>query len=130
MADGGWRKEKKALIIIGHGSKLKGFQRAMEEVARKIRNEKKYFIVLCAYLEITPPSIPGAIGRAVERGAKEIFVLPYFLLMGHHVKTDIPQIVSEARRKYSARVRIRLCPYLGYDDRLAEIVKRRIQEAR
>lgn len=117
---------KKAVVIVGHGSKLKGFQAAMVKVAQKLRQEKKFHWVWCAYLEITPPSIPAAIQTLVKKGATEIRVLPYFLLLGRHIREDMPRIVKEARKKYGSRVKIKLCPYLGYDPKLVSLVKQRI----
>ncbi len=119
--------KKKAVLIVGHGSKLKGFQRPMEQLARRLRQRKQYLIVLCAYLEITPPSIVDAIEHCIKKGADEVLVLPYFLLMGNHVKIDIPRIVSRAKKRYAKQAEIRLCPYLGYDDRLAEVAEKRLR---
>lgn len=123
-------KPKRALLIIGHGSKQKGFQAAMEKVAKKLRQEKEFNWVDCAYLEVTPPLIPQAIDLCAQKGAKEISVLPYFLLTGLHVTVDIPEIVASARKKYRGRVKIKLCPYLGYDEKIVEVVRQRIHEGR
>ena len=123
-------KPKRALLIVGHGSKQRGFQAAMEKVAKKLRQTREFDWVLCAYLEVTPPLIPQAIDLCARKGAKEISVLPYFLLTGLHVTVDIPEIIAAAKKKYRGQVKIRLCPYLGYDDRIVEVVRRRIHEGR
>ena len=120
--------KKKALIIVGHGSRLRGFQAAMEKVARNFRADKSFGLVLCAYLEITPPSIPDAIDLCLKKGAREIFVLPYFLLTGRHVTEDIPKIVSAARKKHGRKVRIKLCSYLGYHEKIVEVARERIHQ--
>ena len=82
--------------------------------------------VVCAYLEINKPSISDAILRAVRKGAREVRILPYFLLEGKHVVRDIPMIVRQARARHGAKVRIRLCPYLGYDTRIVSVVRDRL----
>ena len=122
-------RAERAVIIIGHGSKQRGFQAAMERVAAALRRGRRFGVVLCAYLEITKPLIPEAIGRCVQKGAKEIIVLPYFLLTGRHVEQDIPRIAAEARKKYKGKARIKLAPYLGYHGKIVEVVKQRIGEA-
>ena len=122
--------KKRAVLIVGHGSKLKGFQKSMEQLARRIRRDRQFAIVLCAYLEITPPPISEAIDRCVQKGADEIRVLPYFLSMGNHVKSDIPRLVSLARKKYRGQAKIMLCPYLGYDEKIVAVVQERLDEAR
>ncbi len=101
----------------------------MVKVARRLRNEKEFDLVSCAYLEITPPSIPKAIRTLVKKGAGEIRVLPYFLLLGRHIQKDIPRIVGLARKSHGHKVRIRLCRYLGYDLRIVALVKKRVREA-
>ena len=100
----------------------------MEQLAHQLRRDKRFPMVLCAYLEITPPSILDAIDQCVRQGADEILILPYFLLMGNHVKFDIPRIVSSAKRKYRFMAKIKLCPYLGYHEKITAVVKQRLEE--
>ena len=121
--------EKKAVLIVGHGSRLRYFQRPMEKLVHDLRKNKQYKKVYCCYLEITPPSLGDAIKASVEDGAEEILILPYFLLMGNHVKFDIPNIVKQAQKKYQSRAKLKLCPYLGYDEKILEVVQERLKGA-
>ena len=100
----------------------------MERVARQLRSRRAFDFVSCAYLEITPPSIERAIGSLVRRGATTLLVLPYFLLMGVHIKEDIPKIVRSLRRKYRGKAKIILCPYLGYHEKIVSVVSQRLGE--
>ena len=118
----------KAVLIVGHGSREQGFAAAMEKVAKSIKKNTRFDFVSCAYLEVSPPSIPEGIERLVRKGAREIRVLPYFLLTGKHVRRHIPEIVAEARRKFKARAKIILCPYLGFDKAIVSLVKQRLDE--
>ena len=102
----------------------------MEKVARRIKKGGGYFFVGCAYLEITPPSIGEAIEGCARKGADRIFILPYFLLKGRHTQSDIPRIVRQARKKYSGKVKVHLCQYLGYHEKIVEVVRKRIRETR
>ena len=115
-----------AVILVGHGSKRRGFQAPMEKVARALRRDKKFSQVLCAYLDINPPSIHEAIDQCALKKHKRVSVLPYFVLKGKHVKLHIPQEVAKAQKKYRGKMRIRLCPYLGYHKKLVEVVKERL----
>ncbi len=120
---------RKAIVLIGHGSRVPGFARPMQRLARALKKEQRGSAqVLCAYLEITRPSIPEAVAVCVRQGAREIKLLPYFLLEGAHVERDIPRIASAARRKHRARARIVLCPYLGYHEKILAVVKQRLKE--
>ena len=119
-------KSFEAVILIGHGSKARGFDRPMKRVAAALRRGVPG-PVRCAYLEINAPSIPEAIGQAVRRGAREVRLVPYFVLSGRHVTRHIPQIVREEKKRYGKKVRITLCPYLGYDSRIVGVVKDRLR---
>lgn len=121
-------RKKTAALLIGHGSKLKGFGSAMEAVARRLRKDARFDAVACAYLEIAPPSVPDAIDALAAEGFSEIRVLPYFLQLGRHVQEDLPAIVGWAREKHAPGVKVVLCPYLGYDDGIADVVRRRLEE--
>ena len=122
------KRYKTAVVIVGHGSKMKGFQRAMEKVARQLSRRRAFDFVSCAYLEITPPSIERAVDSLARRGATTILVLPYFLLMGVHIQEDIPEIIRSIRGKYRGKVKIILCPYLGYHEKIVSVVSQRLSE--
>lgn len=115
-------------MLVGHGSKARGFDAAMRRVASALRKDPRYQKVLCAFLEVSSPSIPEAVSACVRQGAREVRVLPYFVLTGKHVIRDIPEIVREAARFHRGSARIVLCPYLGFDARIVAVVKQRIKE--
>jgi sirohydrochlorin ferrochelatase len=119
---------KIAALLVGHGSRRKGFQTAMEKVARDLRLEGSFDAVVCAYLEIARPSIPAAVETLAARGVSEIRLVPYFVQLGKHVQEDIPAIVEWANEKFAGRTRVVLCPYLGYDESLAALVSKRLSE--
>ena len=119
-----------AVLIVGHGSRLRGFQTAMKKVAAALRRRRLYDRVECAYLEAASPSIDEAIDACLRQGAKEIRVLPYFLLTGNHTQHDIPAIVKKAAKKHRRHARVLLCPYLGFDEKIVSLVARRVRQAR
>ncbi len=99
----------------------------MKRVARSLR-KSLFSSVRCAYLEISAPSIPKGIARAVREGAREVRVLPYFVLSGRHIREHIPAIVSEERKRWKGKAKIVLCPYLGYDERIVGVVRDRLRD--
>ena len=115
-----------SVVLIGHGSKARGFDAAMRKVARALKRQGRYREVTCAFLEVASPSIPEAVRDCVLNGAREVRILPYFVLTGKHVTRDIPLIVSEAVKKHRGRSRIVLCPYLGYHEKIVSVVQERI----
>ncbi len=124
------RSSKPAVILVGHGSRARGFDAAMKRVAAALRRTKRYAEVRCAFLEVSKPSIPDAIGDAVSSGAREVRVLPYFVLTGNHVVRDIPEIVRAEKKRHARVSRVVLCPYLGYHPKLVAVVAQRIREGR
>jgi sirohydrochlorin ferrochelatase len=120
--------EPTAVLLVGHGSRAKGFDKAMTSLAKSLKKSAPYRDVSCAFLEIVSPSIPEAIDRAVERGAKTLKLLPYFVHLGNHVKKDIPEIIKRAKKKHPS-VQMVLCPYLGYDEHMVKLILRRLSES-
>jgi len=114
-------------VIVGHGSKIKGFQAPLKKIVRDLSQSGRFLTVTPAYLEIASPSIPEAIARCIQRGASCVKILPYFLLLGAHVTKDLPAIAAAAKKKYRLKARIELCPYLGYDARLTAILQKRLE---
>ena len=120
------KKTLPAVVLVGHGSKTRGFDAAMRKVAAQLKRTGLYREVVCAFLEVTSPSIPEAILHCVQEGASAVKVLPYFVLTGKHVTRDIPLIVQEAAEKFRGRSSIILCPYLGYHPKIVSVVKERL----
>ena len=121
------RLKKIAVILAGHGSRRAGFQKAMERVASGVRKSSKYFDVTCAYLSVTSPTILEAIRLVAKKGAEEIKVLPYFLQTGDHVEAHIPEIVHKVRKEIGSKVKITLCPHLGYDEKIVALIQKRLR---
>ena len=119
-----------AVVLVGHGSKTRGFDTAMRQVVLALKRGRIFNEVRCAFLEAAEPSIPDAIDRCVERGAREVRVLPYFVLTGKHVTRDIPKIIAQAVKCHRNRAKIVLCPYLGYHSKIVSVVKERLKAGR
>ncbi len=118
--------KKISVVLVGHGSKIRGFEAPLKKVVRDLSRSGRFLEVMPAYLEIAPPSIPEAIDACVRRGAKRVKILPYFLLLGTHVTVDLPKIASAAKKKYRGWAKVELCPYLGYDARITELIRKRL----
>lgn len=115
---------------MGHGSKAAGFERAMLRAARALGRRLGKTPVNAGYLEINSPSIGDAVDACVRAGARTVKILPYFLLTGRHVREHIPQIVRAARKRHRGRARIVLCPYLGFDPKIVDVLERRLKAGR
>ena len=122
-----YEKEKRAVILIGHGSRAAGADDDMERIAGRLRAAAGGGIVdLCRMAHGT--SFGEAFERCVRQGAKTVIVIPYFLHFGVHLRQDIPEMLREAVMKHP-EVRLVQGRHLGYDDALAALVERRISES-
>lgn len=120
---------KRAVVVIGHGSKLAGSDDAMGRTVDSLRRKEPDTLVQIAFLEIQSPTIQEAIELVLRHGAEEVVLVPYFVQTGRHVTQDIPKIASEAQAKYPKK-KFRLARYLGFDERIVSVVRDRIREAR
>lgn len=114
------------LIIVDHGSRLEESNRLLEEVAAAFgrRFADRYPIVEPAHMELGEPSIATAFGRCVERGARRVVVVPYFLGPGKHWTQDIPRLTAEAARQFP-QTTYHVTPTLGIDDLILELLEKR-----
>jgi sirohydrochlorin ferrochelatase len=113
----------KGLLVIAHGSRRQASNDEVRQLTSRIADKagEQFDIVESAFLELAEPSIPDGIKKCVEKGAKEIIVLPYFLSAGRHVSEDIPGEVDLTRSHYPD-VDIQIAPYLGAIDKITDLM--------
>ena len=104
----------RGLVLIAHGSRRAAANVEVSELAQRMARQAgaRYGVVTHGFLEMAEPSIPDAIQQAIDMGATEVVVVPYFLSAGRHVTEDIPQQVSCKQAEYPA-VPMNIAPYLG-----------------
>jgi sirohydrochlorin ferrochelatase len=113
-----------ALLLIAHGSRRAEANAELRHVADAVVSAGRYALVEVSYLELTGPTIAEGGERCVERGAKRVILLPYFLSPGVHVRDDL----TEARAALAARfpaVDFRLAEPLGGHPLLLDILAER-----
>ena len=111
------------LLLVAHGSRREASNLEVRELAAALapRARGRFDTVACAFLEIAGPSIPEGIEAAVQAGATEVVILPYFLSAGRHVAEDIPREVETKQREHPG-VQMQVTPYLGLADGVAEML--------
>jgi len=118
---------RRAVILIGHGSRAAGADDDMEKIAAGLR-EKLGGIVATCRMSGRGILFAEAFDQCVRQGVKNVIALPYFLHFGIHLREDIPEILRENGRKHPD-VRLVLGKHLGYDDALVTLVAKRIGES-
>jgi sirohydrochlorin ferrochelatase len=120
--------KKPAVILLGHGSRVRNAGEDMEKVAHVLRETYGYPRVEYCFMSRLGPHFPATLGKLVAAGEEEILVIPYFLHSGLHIVLDIPEMMKREAGKYPD-IRLRLGGNLGFDDILAELVHKRITES-
>ncbi len=116
---------KKALVVVAHGSRREASNDEVRALAERLAlmPGNAYDSVTAAFLELAEPLIPDGVVQAIDAGAQEVVVLPYFLSAGRHVASDIPAEVDKA---VSLRpdAHIRIAPYVGSMEDMADLMMR------
>jgi len=119
---------KTALLIMAHGSRIPEANVAAQQVAEMVREISGFEIVEVAYRELHEPNIQTGIDTCVTRGAERILLMPYFLFMGAHVQSDLPEEIKVAQKRHPALI-MAMGGHLGVHRKLAEIESERVAEA-
>lgn len=120
-------RQSTAVLLIAHGSRLPAANEDLVRLAEAVRKRGRYGIVEIAYLEIAEPTIPAGARRCVERGAKVVLMLPYFLSAGAHVVDDLERHRGDLSAEFPD-VRFTLRPPLGLHPQLIDVVLERLDE--
>ena len=119
---------KKAVLFVGHGSKL---ERGNEEVREFITRTKALIdssiLVETCFLEFASPNIEEGIEICVEKGAQEIHVIPIILLHAGHSKLHIPAEIEHAREHFP-HIEFTYGQTIGIHDLVFDILKTRLME--
>ena len=116
---------KRALLLVAHGSRLAEANTEVAELTARLREASgdRYEIVTHAFLEIAEPDIPTGVDACIAQGAAQLWVLPYFLAAGRHVRDDVPALLEQARERHPEVV-INLCSHLGAEADLPGVLLR------
>ena len=117
-----------ALLVLVHGSPKPEANDPMFRVVERVRARGVYAIVEVGFMECNEPAIPEAIAACVAHGVRRIVAVPYFLHMGSHVASDLPDCLDEARARYPD-VEFAMGGYLGEEPAVADVLADRAESA-
>ena len=90
--------KRPTLLIVGHGSRSDGWTQLVEAFVRDVRRfpgvTDVFGSVHTAYLEHSQPRIAPTVRVAFDSGAREVFVLPFFLTHSVHASEDVPAVLG------------------------------------
>ena len=117
------------LLLVAHGSRREESNLEVDSLSKKMLkfNSSQFDKVIPAFLEFASPSIPDAIEKCSEMGAKRVTVLPYFLSAGVHINRDIPNEVNKASQNFP-NLEINVTNYFGSREEIAELLMKTAME--
>lgn len=117
----------KGILVLAHGSREKSAEVTLRKIISILKEEIKDCIIEYALLQFSQANVKNALDKLVERGAKNIKIIPYFLFEGVHIRENIPKEIDEYM-KSNKDVKISIGKTLGTDKRLVEILIDRVKE--
>jgi len=118
----------KAIIILGHGSRVPGAGKEMEKAVSLLKEKYDFEMVAGCFMSRLGPHFPETLESCVRQGATEVFVIPYFLNMGLHIRLDIPEMMQAEAEKYPG-IRLVYGKQMGFDETFVDVLKKRIDES-
>jgi len=120
--------ERRAIILIDHGSRRPEANAMLGAVAAALRKRVPDRVIEIAHMELAPPSLGDAVAACAAAGAREIVVHPYFLAPGAHVTRDIPEQAAAMASRHP-NVSIRVSEPLGLHEGLLDAILARVDAA-
>lgn len=118
--------EETVCLLVGRGSSDAGANSDLYKLARLLWERLREPWVEVCFIGVTDPRLDVGLKRCVRLGAKRVIVLPYFLFTGVLIKR-MEQMVRQFNQQQS-EVKAEMVPYLGSDDQLVSIWRRRVQQ--
>ncbi len=123
----GERVMKRAVIILGHGSRREEANRELETVIDLLVARHPDWIVQKAYAEFARPNLEEAVALLAKEGVEQITLMPFFLTVGNHLHKNLPNRLAELTKLYP-RIQITEAKHLGTDLLLVQLVEKRLAE--
>lgn len=100
------------LILFAHGARDPRWSAPFEAMAAHIRTRDPDRTLRLAYLEFMTPNLADAAAELVAQGCSHIDLMPVFLGVGGHVRSDLPRLLGELQQRH-AGVAFTLHPAVG-----------------
>lgn len=115
------------ILVLAHGSREKATENTLKEVIEMLREELKNTVIESAFLQFSERNLKNGLDLLIERGVKDIKIIPYFLFDGVHIREDIPKEIEEYLVN-KLGIQITMGKTLGADQRLVEVLADRVKE--
>lgn len=116
------------VLFVANGTPVEEANAPLHRLLQRVQTQIGYRQAGIGYLDCNTPDIPTAFEHLVETGITRLTVLPYFLHLGRHVRTDLPALFAQARERH-AQIDIQIAHHLDYDPLLAQAAAERIMSS-
>lgn len=122
---------KLGIIVLGHGSRacVGEANQVVFQVSDMIRERAGDALVETAIMNRMSglQTIEQAVEKLINKGVGRITVVPMFFANGMHIQQDIPEEITELRKRHPG-ISITMAGHIGADARIADILMERIRE--
>ena len=102
----------KAAILFGHGARDSRWREPFDQLIQLWRDQQPQTLVELAFLEMMQPSLEATVESLVQKGAKDIVVIPVFFGQGGHLRNDFPVLLDQCRQRFPA-IQLSATPAVG-----------------
>ena len=102
----------KAAILFGHGARDSRWREPFDQLIQLWRDQQPQTLVELAFLEMMQPSLEAAVESLMQKGAKDIVVIPVFFGQGGHLRNDFPVLLEKCRQRFTA-IQLSATPAVG-----------------
>jgi sirohydrochlorin cobaltochelatase len=116
-----------AVLVVGRGSSDPDANSDLAKISRLFYEGRPYPTVEPAFVSLTPPDVRAGLARCRRLGAKRIAVFSYFLFTG-----VLEERIRRTTEEFAADhpdLEVRYAGYFGPDERVADLVFERYEEA-
>lgn len=96
---------KPGLILYAHGSRSAAWRKPFDRLLREIKRRGEAHAVL-AFGEFMSPSVSEAAQQLAANGVTQASIVPLFLGVGLHVRSDLPRLAAQARTASGLKLRV------------------------
>ncbi len=118
-------REPVTVLLIGRGSSDPGANSDLAKIARLLWEVAPVRHIETCYLAATRPSLVEGLERTAKEPFQHVYVLPYLLFTGvlmKEIQQKLDWLSEKTAKQYT------LCPYLGFDERLVQLLITRVQQ--
>jgi sirohydrochlorin cobaltochelatase len=101
-----------AILLFAHGSRDPEWPQPFRRLKETLHSRLPGHRLELAFLESMRPTFDEAADDIAASGKGVVTVVPLFLAQGGHLREDIPNLISAARRRHP-ELEFRLLPPLG-----------------